>query len=539
MRVVRDPKESPHFGKAQAEVILDEIIGYREGEEALHSIRLHWVILLQKVALPLIFVVVPLIIALFRASGGVFLSMSGTPGQIDATFVFLVVSAVVVGIFWLWPKGDKAKNQNRFFMGLFFTLVATIAFRYMGGRLFDFNVAVAQTGSAIGDVFNILLYLMIVPSAVWLVWSYWDWQDDVLILTNQRVIKFHDRILGPHSQDQMEISDIQNVLGKTTSYPEHLLGYGTITVQSATLGRNIVYSGASNPWKMRDAISQRARARSAEVSASKWDRILDEKVFGKKPEAGDDAKPSRPPRTARQKRTILPKIQWLPTPERAPGRHDMLAPTVPTILRMIGIPENPLVEEQDGVVKEITWRRHWLFFILAETKPMLFLALAITAIVSLNWAGVLTGVVLIPVSILTLLIFFGWFAWEFEDYINDPYILNRNGVVDVEKKPFGPEDRRSASLGAIQNVSVQSSFISRLFGFGNVYLDTAGAGGQFTFEGVPRPTEVLATINNFLQDFKRQEEDRNINNSINLLVKYHQRQVYHGELNVQKAEQQS
>jgi len=63
-----------------------------------------------------------------------------------------------------------------------------------------------------------------------------------------------------------------------------------------------------------------------------------------------------------------------------------------------------------------------------------------------------------------------------------------------------------------------------------VIITTAGGAGKFTFEHVPDPRGVQATINNYLSYFKRRETERNLKGTLDLLQQYHKLQIEHGEL---------
>lgn len=133
-------------------------------------------------------------------------------------------------------------------------------------------------------------------------------------------------------------------------------------------------------------------------------------------------------------------------------------------------------------------------------------------------------------SIALVIAFLAWSAWEVEDYRNDMYILTPTNIIDVEKKPIGPEDRRAASLGAITNVSFETTFISNLLGYGNVVVETAGSGGKFTFTHVPNPRNVVSIVNDYYVMFKRSEKERSLNDMLELLRHYHLAQQRHNEI---------
>jgi len=159
---------------------------------------------------------------------------------------------------------------------------------------------------------------------------------------------------------------------------------------------------------------------------------------------------------------------------------------------------------------------------------MLFVGWMIVILLG-SW-GLLPGPWLTVFIIAILIAFLAWSAWEIEDFRNDMYILTPTNIIDIEKKPFGPEDRRAASLGAITNVSFETTFISNFLGYGNVVVETAGSGGKFTFLHVPKPRDVVTMINDYYVMFKRADKERSLNDMLELLRHYHLAQQRHHEL---------
>jgi hypothetical protein len=134
------------------------------------------------------------------------------------------------------------------------------------------------------------------------------------------------------------------------------------------------------------------------------------------------------------------------------------------------------------------------------------------------------------VGVMIAIVALAWGFWIREEHENDKFILNIREIVDVDKKPFGPESSRRAPLSAIQNIEFDVSLIEGILGYGDVIITTAGGGGKFTFEHVPDPRGVQATINNYLTYFKRRETERNLKGTLDLLQQYHKLQLEHGEL---------
>jgi hypothetical protein len=289
-----------------------------------------------------------------------------------------------------------------------------------------------------------------------------------------------------HHQDQVTLDDIQNVKAETKTYFQQWLKYGTVTIQSANAGGSIIFDYASRPMEMQDAINARLREWRSQRTAEQFRQMIRTRIYGG---SADKSLPATHYRV-----THPPFVLNLIThsnPEYAP----------------------------DGTV---TWRPHWLFIVLSLVRPMGALLLLLIATLVGAQAGWLSSGWFALLLIGAIIGFLGWAAWEIEDHKNDLYILTLTSVIDIDKKPFGPEDRRTASLGAIQNVTFRTTFFSQLLGYGDVVLETAGSGGKFTFHRVPRAPEVVATVNEYLAAFKKGEKERNLNDTINLIKTYHQ-----------------
>jgi hypothetical protein len=97
----------------------------------------------------------------------------------------------------------------------------------------------------------------------------------------------------------------------------------------------------------------------------------------------------------------------------------------------------------------------------------------------------------------------GWIGYNYLDYRNDIYVVNKVEVIDIQKVPLKSEERRQASLGVIQDVRyVQPDTLAKLLNYGNLLLETAGTMGAFTFDRVPRPRQVQQTISRRAAEFR-------------------------------------
>jgi uncharacterized membrane protein YdbT with pleckstrin-like domain len=102
-----------------------------------------------------------------------------------------------------------------------------------------------------------------------------------------------------------------------------------------------------------------------------------------------------------------------------------------------------------------------------------------------------------------------WWLWVFEDWQNDIYQVTSSRIIDIEQRPFGlHEERREASLGMVQNVSLHvSGVIGRVLGYGSVIIETAGA-GAFTFDYVKNPEAVQTEVFRRIERFEEREREK-------------------------------
>ncbi|NUM43708.1 MAG: cyclic nucleotide-binding domain-containing protein [Anaerolineales bacterium] len=105
----------------------------------------------------------------------------------------------------------------------------------------------------------------------------------------------------------------------------------------------------------------------------------------------------------------------------------------------------------------------------------------------------------------SLLDFLGWIAvtvalgmglWLYVDWENDYYVVTDKRVVYVEKIVLLYDSIQEAPLETIQTIRLSSAnFVERLFGFGNVQVDTYG--GQILMKQVRDPARIEQALNEY------------------------------------------
>jgi hypothetical protein len=151
---------------------------------------------------------------------------------------------------------------------------------------------------------------------------------------------------------------------------------------------------------------------------------------------------------------------------------------------------------EDGNV--ITYRKH-IFTLFRRTWWLIAASIAFFAL-----AIVVTSITAALILLILWGISLAWLIWRFEDWRNDTFQVTDRFVIDIDRRPFGfGESRKQAELGNVQNINAdRPGLLPTIFNYGFVYIETAGASADITFEKVVNPNRIQSEI------FKRREEFR-------------------------------
>lgn len=472
-----------------------------EGERLLHVARFHWLVLVRDALPPLVVALGAAGIALYRAVGGRFLvSGDNTTGSTGLDFLNWFFILLILGFGALWWRtqyGDIKLPRlaylirTLFIIAIIVVLLGVVLFRFSGGRLFYIDPYSAGHAS---DVLNISLMLLALVAALYLFYVIHDWSENFLVITNLRVVLDEEEYLVQRRQQLIAISDVQQVNVKAEGYLKYWLGFGTIVVRSFS-PRTLTFDYATNPQLIQQIIMGEVNKLRRTEEPELLRQMIEDQVYGNK------AKPTTIPVQIKERENKLPS--WF-------------------------FPPNPQIDTQRDM---ITWRPSDVFVLLSISRPILLFAALTAGVVLLARLGFVGGGGAVLLWLPVLLICGGWTFWIRESYVHDVYILNRQQIIDVDRRPFGPESRRQAPLSSIQDISYDISIVEFLLGYGDVIIETGGAsGGRFTFAHVPNPRGVQATINDYMTDFKRRQKEMQIKDTLELLKHYHAVQVEHGEV---------
>ncbi len=174
-----------------------------------------------------------------------------------------------------------------------------------------------------------------------------------------------------------------------------------------------------------------------------------------------------------------------------------------SILKVIGSNWFKLRVEDSGT---ITYRKHWyvllkqiweptvLFFLLVAGMVIRLITLIRTPgkmLIDPNRAWKIDTVMLVlPVILIPVII---WWIYQYIDWRNDIFQVTPDQIIDIDKKPFGTEERHAAPLENILSTELERmGFTGYILNYGTVYITVGGA--HLDFEDVLDPTGVQADI---------------------------------------------
>lgn len=177
------------------------------------------------------------------------------------------------------------------------------------------------------DTINIGLFFTGTLVFIGMIYSFFDWRNDMLIVTSQRVIYQDATFLVRVQRNELYNRDIQDVKMTTDSVISRQFNYGRINVQTASRLRNIEFDGVSEPGIVREVILRNVNPLRKQDDVGRMRQLVRSKVMGQ-------GAPPAPP----------PPVDLIPEGEFGRGFLGIIPP----------------VPERRG--DSIIWRKHWFFF---------------------------------------------------------------------------------------------------------------------------------------------------------------------------------
>jgi membrane protein YdbS with pleckstrin-like domain len=342
---------------------------------------------------------------------------------------------------------------------------------------------------------NLILTFIVVA---WLGWTFNDWRNDYLMITNRRVMQYEKVTFFKEDKKSLLIERVEGVRYEANrSLFEFIFRIGTVTITGA--GKlEIKFDRVYMPDRIRKEINDAKIAYMGSRNKFRSDRMenaLRNKVLNEPLKVWDEEEPhvDAVPRD---------QLNWF----------------------QMMIPSDP-IDEGGG---QLVFRKHPLFLYRDWAKVIiLYVILFLAAVFLLPIAFRSGSAILSTVAFIAFLLVFVWnsiLLWYFwEDWYNDRYTLTNRDITDLEKKPFGlDEEKNVVPLAKVQDIELdQNGIVANFFDYGNVRVTTAGAGTPIVFKRVPDPDSVRAEIARRMEIAKNMAEDMGDKLMLDYFAHYH------------------
>ncbi|MEW5828936.1 MAG: PH domain-containing protein, partial [Chloroflexota bacterium] len=292
-------------------------------------------------------------------------------------------------------------------------------------------------------------------------WVVIDYGNDYYIITNRRII-WVEKIIGLYdSRQESPISQMQSA-SVETGLVGRILDYGDVVTRTFT--SRVTFGNIEHPHQVKAMLDEylnrsKAVSRREEVEAMKQAIRIKLKL----------AEPQNPP---------------APPAAAPPGKRINLP-------RLLVRELFKLRTEESG---KIVYRKHWFILLrqVGAVSLMLFLDLA-----GLLYFGILSRIdnrgTIVAVLFTAFFPLAIWWVYQFADWRNDRFELTSEQIMDIDKKPLGTEQRKTAKLEDILSIEFERiGLLGYLLNFGTVYIKVGTT--DFTFNDVHDPASVQAEI---------------------------------------------
>ncbi len=396
--------------------------------------------------------------------------------KVDAAFRLVAASyqlAMRIRMPWRGPREVVHYIARHHPVFLILRLILPVLLAVLTTIVASYLDVVLFRGSALGMG---LLLLVVLINVGWLAWVVIDFYNDYSVVTNRRVAYLRKILLIYDSRQEVPLDAVLADDVRTTQLGR-IIGYGDIIVRTYT--GELILSRLAQPYLIVNLINEmreRAKASRKRARLESIDQII-------------------------RRRLNLGADEPLPQPSSQEIKPVVKSGKLSQFLSDLFM----LRVEKDGA---IIYRTHWFILFKKTLLPLILtLAVLITTISIFVGAiplppvlGLVIGVLFLPITLI-------WLVYNYVDWRNDRYIITRDTIIDVYKKPLGTEQKRSAPLKNILSIDFERlGLIGLILNFGTVYIRVGDS--TLTFNNVMAPSEVQRELFQRFMEFKQREEER-------------------------------
>ncbi|NMC14018.1 MAG: hypothetical protein GYA34_14195, partial [Chloroflexi bacterium] len=327
---------------------------------------------------------------------------------------------------------------------------------------------------------------------IWVVWKWIDWGNDLYIVTSLRVV-WQEKVIGMYASRRE--APLANILAVNVSSSQmgRILNYGDVEVRTYTGG--IRMCRAAQPYLLESYIrgyQERARRRQEKEEIRANEEALHKRMSGRDSANQKVERIDSPPDSTQTR----PEY----TGDQSPRFWELLK-TLFTVRY-----------EQNGA---IIYRKHWLVLLKKTWKPLFVFLLLFIFTGFISWRTLshqevgLSGGAWAIILLILFIMNFIWWDYHFLDWTNDIYKITPDQILDIERKPLGNEEKKSASLDSILSIEhSRNGILQLIFNYGDVIANIGQS--QFIFRGVNNPDQVHQDVADYMEARQRKLREEQV-----------------------------
>ncbi len=322
----------------------------------------------------------------------------------------------------------------------------------------------------------------IVLLAIQILWHYFEWKNDYFVITKNRIINLAKSLINFDSKFEIPLSAVNNLEIKKSFISRHF-DFGDLIIRTftgETKLKNVPFVSEVQEFLELLTVKEKQLRKNDEKNA--FERIVVDTL--RQNNDNSDLSVDEP----KQKNRLEDKKSNSPI---------------------------------------IALRTHWIILI----KRVLFSSLLIICIFllaiffaanHLPFQDSSLGIILFVFVLISAIL---WWLFQFFDWWNDQYLVTNEQVIDVYRKPFGTEDRRTAPINNIQSIRFERrGILGLLLNFGTLYIRVGD--DELTFDDISNPSKVQGQLFGVLEKsiarIKESEMTQQNQNLAEMIDAYHQ-----------------
>ena len=309
---------------------------------------------------------------------------------------------------------------------------------------------------------------------VWIGWQFLEWSNDIFFFTDKRIINKQRSLFSYEIKQETPISAIESVQARRSLLGRGL-DFGDLEIKTYTGSMRLPFvPEIASVQHFLTYLTERRKDLWEEEEKQAFEKDIRERIT---------------------QRTSMRETGLENRPEQSSSQ----------------IPDPDSTSKGSGGLEasiDIVYRTHWTILFAKMFIPVLLLTshILLYLFLAVNQIEIIKNSAFNTILVINSIVLFSWSAYCFSNWRNDVYIITQDQLIDIDRRPFGMEEKRTAPINNIQSIRYQRNGIFGLMlNFGTVYIRIGDE--EFTFDNVHRPAEVQEALFTAKERFYKKEED--------------------------------